>query len=80
MIANEKPRLTATNKVKAKLAECCLTNEKIAKELDISPQTFSYKLNNKVEFKASEIQKMCNILNITDKNAYFFCDEISQNG
>lgn len=33
MTAKKKPRLTATNKVKAKLSEYCLTNEKIAKEL-----------------------------------------------
>lgn len=72
--------MTATNKLKAKLSECCLTNEKVADKLGISATSFSYKLNNKVEFKASEINELCKILNITDKDAYFFCDSISQNG
>lgn len=72
--------MTDTNKLKAKLSEYCLTNEKIADMLGISTPSFSYKLNNKVEFKASEIKALCKILNITDKDAYFFCDQISQNG
>lgn len=72
--------MTATNKLKAKLSEYRLTNEKIADKLGISAQSFSYKLNNKVEFKASEINALCKILNITDKDDYFFCEVISQNG
>lgn len=46
----------------------------IAEKLGISSQSFSYKLHNKKEFKASEIKFLCNLLNITDKDAYFFCD------
>lgn len=72
--------MTATNKLKAKLSEFNLTQSEIADKLGISMQSFSYKLNNKVEFKASEIKTLCSILKITDKDAYFFCDAISQNG
>lgn len=72
--------MTATNKLKAKLSEYNLTQSEIADMLKISMQSFSYKLNNKVEFKASEIKALCGILDITDKDAYFFCDDISQNG
>lgn len=72
--------MTATNKLKAKLSEYNLTQSEIADMLKISMQSFSYKLNNKVEFKASEIKALCSILDITDKDAYFFCDDISQNG
>lgn len=65
--------MTATNLIKAKMQEHKLTNAEVAKLLDISYQSFSYKLNNKVEFKASEIVKLCEILKIEDKEAYFFC-------
>lgn len=65
--------MTATNLIKAKMQEHKLTNAQIAKLLEISAQSFSYKLNNKVEFKASEIVKLCEILDIKDKEAYFFC-------
>lgn len=72
--------MTATNLLKAKLMEMGYRQEDIADILKISPQSFSYKLNNKSEFKASEIEKLCSILKIQNKDAYFFCQSISQNG
>lgn len=66
--------LTATNKLKAKLSEKGLTQSEVADKLGISYQAFSYKLNNKSEFKASEIETLCKELDISDKDAYFFCD------
>ncbi len=72
--------MTATNKLKAKLIECGFTQTAIARMLKISYQTFNNKLNNKVELKASEIDALCEILGIEDKDAYFFCDANSQNG
>lgn len=71
---------TNTNKLKACIIEKGFTQSQIANFLGISFQSFSYKLNNKVEFKASEIQKLCSILNIQNKDIYFFCEPISQNG
>lgn len=66
--------MTATNKLKAKLSEKGLTQREMADKLGISYQSFSYKLNNKIEFKASEIKALCKELNISDKDAYFFCE------
>lgn len=80
MAKREVQFLTATNKLKAKLSENGLTQSMVADKLGISMQSFSYKLNNKVEFKASEIKTLCRILDIQDKDAYFFCDENSQSG
>lgn len=71
---------TNTSKLKARIIEMGLTQEQIAKILNISYQTLSYKINNKTDFKASEIQTLCEILNITDKDKYFFCSENSQYG
>lgn len=39
----------------------------LAKALNISLQTLYNKLNNSVEFKASEIVKLCDILKITQE-------------
>ena len=64
--------MTNTGKLKAKLLEKGYTIQKIANEIGISYQSFSYKLNNKREFVASEIDKLCKILDISDKDAYFF--------
>ncbi len=51
-----------------------LTKKEVAQALGLSEQGFLLKLNNKNEFKASEIRKMCNLLNLAD-NSLFFCEE-----
>lgn len=66
--------MTATNLLKAKIREHGFTQSDVADLLKISAQSFSYKLNNKIEFKASEIEILCKKLNITDKDAYFFAN------
>lgn len=38
----------------------------IAAKIGVSPSTFSALLNNKSEFKASQIRDICTVLNITD--------------
>ena len=71
---------TNTSRLKARIVELDLTQEQVAKMLNISYQSLSYKINNKVDFKASEIQALCEILKITDKDKYFFCSKNSQYG
>ena len=46
----------------------------IAKQLGITAYAFALKANNKSEFKASEIETLCNLLKIgaKDKEAIFF--------
>lgn len=47
----------------------------LARQLGLSPYGFTLKLENKNEFKPSEILKLCEILNITDlelKESIFF--------
>lgn len=72
--------MTNTNEIRSLIAKFGLTQADVAKALGISCQSFSYKLNNKVEFKASEIEALCDLLSIGDKDFYFFCSAISQNG
>ena len=46
----------------------------IAEQLGITPYAFTLKCNNKSEFKATEIDMLCNILNIgiKDRMSIFF--------
>lgn len=43
----------------------------IAERLDISAYSFTRKIENRSEFTASEIDKLCDVLNITDVNERF---------
>lgn len=63
---------TNTSRLKARIVEMKLTQEQLAKMLNISYQSLSYKINNKTDFKASEILKLCEYLEIEDKDQYFF--------
>ena len=51
-----------------------LKKSHIAKELGLSRYGFNLKCNNKAEFRASEIEILCNLLNIgtKDRMAIFF--------
>ena len=66
--------MTNTLKLKALLIEMGYTQEKLASKLGISAYSLHKKINNKVEFKVSEIQKMSSLLGISDKDKYFFYD------
>ena len=50
----------------------------IAKQLGITAYGFSLKVNNKSEFKASEITILCKLLKISakDKEAIFFAKRV----
>ncbi len=72
--------MTASKLLKARIIEMGYTYIVLAKELGISYQTLCNKINNKLEFKASEIEKLCVILKISDKDKYFFCLQNSHNG
>lgn len=56
--------MTNTLKLKAIMVERGLTQADLAKALNISEQTMNYKINNRREFKASEIQTLIKILQI----------------
>lgn len=62
------------NLLKAKIIEKNIKKKIIAEKLGISLTSLNYKLNNKTQFKASEIQILSEILNINEeKDKYFFC-------
>lgn len=59
--------MTDEKKFKIRLMSLGFTLNDVAKKLGISVASLSYKVNNKREFKVSEIQKLQCILNLTSK-------------
>lgn len=55
-----------------KIAENGYNKTTFSRVLGVSRATLNKKLDGKVEFTATEIQKIANILNIENKDHYFF--------
>lgn len=70
--------MTNREKLKGKIVENGMTQEQLAELLGITIATINYKVNNKSEFKASEIKKLAETLHLTDEevNAIFFADKV----
>lgn len=67
--------MTNTVLLEAIIADRGLKKSYIAKTLDITPETLIRKIKNVSEFKASEINKLCQLLAIQDlkeREAVFF--------
>ncbi len=58
--------MTNIDMLEDKIFESGLKKGYIAAKIGVSPSTFSALLNNRTEFKASQIRDICNVLNITD--------------
>lgn len=70
--------MTNTAKLKAKIVEKGMVQEEIAQALGMTIATFNYKVNNKREFKASEIKKLSEHLSLTaeEVNTIFFAEKV----
>lgn len=67
--------MTDTIALKKKIAEAGLKQGYIAEKLGLTSYGLAKKINNETEFKATEIQAMCDILHITslkEKESIFF--------
>lgn len=54
-----------------------LKQEEVAKNIGISYQSLSDKVNNKVQFKVDEVSELCEILKITsERDEIFFAKKI----
>ena len=65
-------------KLKAAMLAQGITAEVLADNIGISQQSLSYKINNKREFKATEIKKICDILSLSlqDRELIFFAGNV----
>lgn len=52
----------------------------LARKIGVTYQCFIQKVNNKSEFKASEIKSLCHVLNLdgADREAIFFADDVDK--
>lgn len=73
-----KKKMTHSAKLEGKIVESGLNQTWIAEQLGMTLATFNYKVNNKTEFKASEIKKLAEILHLTadEVNEIFFADKV----
>lgn len=67
--------MTNTFELEKEIRKNGYTKKQIAKEIGLTEQGFLLKINNKNEFKASEIQKLCLILNCS--RDIFFANEVN---
>lgn len=69
-------------KLKLKIKEVYDTQEAFAQAMEMSYTALNLRLNNKVEWKNSEVIKACNLLNIpfTDVGLYFFTLKVEKQG
>lgn len=61
-------------KLSGKIVEVCGTQAIFAKKMKLSERTISMKLNNKIAWKQTEIQKAVEVLGLSDMDiqVYFF--------
>lgn len=64
-----------------KINEINIPIKTIADKMGISRQTLYLKMNGEREFKASEIEKLCGILRLTndERSLIFFADRVDKN-
>lgn len=73
--------MTNTELLRQKINEHGLKQGFVAEKLGITSYGLAKKINNDSEFKASEIQILCDLLNITslrEKEAIFFNVEVDK--
>lgn len=71
--------MTDTAKLKAAIIAKGYRQEDVAKKLNISTQSLNYKINNKRDFRASEIEKLKFILDIENIDVIFFAQSVDLN-
>jgi transcriptional regulator with XRE-family HTH domain len=73
--------MTDTDALKKKIAEKGMKQVYIAEKMGLTSYGLANKINNKTEFKSSEIKFLCELLDITslrEKEAIFFNDEVDK--
>lgn len=66
------------SKLLGRIREYGFTQESLAKQIKINPQTLSWKLNNKSAFTTEEMDKICELLDISleEIGVYFFTKKV----
>lgn len=66
------------SRLKGRTKEAGLRQEDVGIAIGLTPTTYSLKLNSKAEFRQSEIDGICRVLNIPveDIPSYFFTEKV----
>lgn len=64
-----------TNKIKAKIVECGLTQREVAEIIGISANSFSRKLHGKRDFLLSEVIALCSVLEFDNPEEIFLVEK-----
>lgn len=72
--------MTNTELLRQKIEESGYKMRFLAEKIGVTYQGFLYKVNNRSEFKASEIKTLCLLLSLSDKEreAIFFADDVDK--
>lgn len=67
-------------KLLGRIKEYGFTHEELANKIGIAPSTFSAKMNNKYSFAITEIDAICNVLEISkdEIGLYFFTQKVQK--
>ena len=70
--------MTNSNELRAALTRKGMTQEQVAEALGITTATLNYKINNKREFKTSEVKALVDLLEIKkeDIDKIFFANDV----
>lgn len=69
-----------TNLFKAALVRNGMNTQDLAERIGMLRQSLSYRINNIVEFRISEVEKISQILGLTleEKNLIFFANQVDE--
>ena len=70
--------MTNSNELRAAITRKGMTQEQVAEALGITAATLNYKINNKREFKTSEVKALVDLLEIKkeDIDKIFFANDV----
>lgn len=66
------------NKIKGLMAENGISQQRLAFMIGMSTPSLNAKLQEKREFTVSEAQKICEVLDISDVESYFFTRSVEK--
>ena len=64
--------MTNTKKLKRRIVEAGMSVNSVAEMIGISRASLSRRINNKGYFTVNEINELCEVLDINNKDTYFF--------
>lgn len=65
------------SKLKGLLREKDMTQDELAKAINLSPSALNLKMNGKLDFRIPEVYAICEVMGIKDPVPFFFTPRLS---